>query len=288
MPGYTLADGVTLKNRVGAHTYEQLDGAETDLVLRRDLQIRLGAGPTGNFDTEHLKAIHHHLFQDVYEWAGRTRDERVALSDGTVATEPNLRKADGQPFMAGKRIGAGLRMIATKLKNADHLRGLPREAFAGRAADVMADINGVHPFREGNGRTQRIFMEQLARAAGHSLDFRVVSRERMVQASIGANDGSDPSMMRRLFNEISDPARVAILRTAIAALERQEFAWNDRYLATLEPGHEVELIFAGVAADQFMARTDTLILLGRTADLPEPRPERGQTFIVTAGASHEG
>jgi fido (protein-threonine AMPylation protein) len=52
----------------------------------------LGQGPKGEFDTAYLKAIHRHLFQDVYEWAGRTRDDRVMLSDGTIASEPVLRK----------------------------------------------------------------------------------------------------------------------------------------------------------------------------------------------------
>ena len=88
--------------------------------------------------------------------------------------------------------------------------------FAERAADVMAELNAAHPFREGNGRTQRVFMEQLAHAAGHELDFTIVSKERMAQASIAAHEQGDPSMMRRMFDEISDPARSALLRESIA------------------------------------------------------------------------
>ena len=115
MPGYTLPDGLTLKNKLGATNYEELEAAETDFVARRLLQIRMGRGPKGNFDVEHLKAIHRHLFQDFYEWAGRTRDERVKLSDGTIATEPVLRKIDGKPFMEGPRIAEGLDSIAQRL-----------------------------------------------------------------------------------------------------------------------------------------------------------------------------
>jgi cell filamentation protein len=280
LPGYTQQDGVTLKNKLGATTHEKLEAAETDYVRNRLWDFAAGQGPEGNFDAEHLKAIHRHLFQDVYERAGRTRDEPVALSDGTTATEPVLRKIDGKPFMEGPRIAEALDQIFRKLSDENYLRGLTREEFASRAADVIVDLNAVHPFREGNGRTQRVFMEALAHEAGHKLDFSVVSRERMIQASIEGNENGDPSMMRRLFTEITDPERVAALTKAIAALEEHGFAWNDRYIATAEPGHKVEVQLAGIAGDQFMARTQHAILIGKTSDLPQRRPDQGQEFTL--------
>jgi cell filamentation protein len=282
VPGYTLLDGVTLKNKLGATGPDELERLEAGYVAARYNEIDAGAGPSGQFDAEHIKAIHQHLFQDVYEWAGRTRDERVALSDGSVATEPILSKVDGQPFLIGPAIPTALDDIGAKLRDADYLRGLHREQFAERAADVLAELNAAHPFREGNGRTQRVFLEQLAHTAAHQLDFTVISKERMIQASIAAHERGDPSMMRRMFDEIGDPARSAMLRESIAALEKLNFDWNSHYVATLAPGHTVELVFAGVAGDQFMARSRTEILFGRTADLPEPRPEHGETFTVTA------
>jgi len=280
VPGYTLDDGVTLKNTLGAISHDALETAESDFVANRLLQLELGHGPAGQFDAAHLKAIHRHLFQDVYEWAGHTRDEKVALSDGTVATEPLLRKVDGSPFMAGPLIPRALERIAGALRKSNYLRGLPREEFAERAADVMIDINGAHPFREGNGRTQRVFIRELAREAGHELDFSVVTRERMIQASIAANEHGDSTMMRRMFIEISNPVRVAALEKAIGALNENRFPWNDRYVATAEPGHKVEVTMAGIAGEQFMARTATAILIGQTSDLSEPRPERGETFTL--------
>ena len=92
------------------------------------------------------------------------------------------------------------------------MRGLSREQFAERAADVMIELNGVHPPLEGNGRTQRAFMRELAKEAGHNLDFSVISQERMIQASIAAHERGDPSMIRRMFDEISDPPRATLLR----------------------------------------------------------------------------
>jgi cell filamentation protein len=282
VPNYTLPDGETLKNKLGANSLDELERIEADYVVPRRIEISLGRGPQGNFDAEHLKAFHRHLFQAVYEWAGHTRDERVTLSDGTVATEPILKKPEGQPFLIGPAIPAALDDIGTKFRDSNYLRGLTREVFAERAADVMIELNAIHPFREGNGRTQRVFMEQLAHAAGHDLDFTIVSKERMIQASIAAHEQDDPSMMRRMFDEISDPARAALLRESVEALEKSKFDWNERYVATLAPGHTVDLVLAGVRGDQFMARTQAEILFGRTADLPEPRPERGETFTVTA------
>ncbi len=205
----------------------------------------------------------------------------MALSDGTTATEPFLRKIDGKPFIEGPLIAEALDSIARKLAEADYLRGLTREEFAHHAADTMIALNAVHPFREGNGRTQRVFIEALAHQAGHQLDFSVVSRERMIQASISGNEGGDPSIMRRLFTEIGDPVRVAALSKAIGALEQHRFQWNDCYIATAEPGRRVDVWLAGIAGDQFMARTQTAILIGKTSDLPEPRPDRGEEFTLT-------
>jgi cell filamentation protein len=280
VPGYTLDDGLTLRNKLGATSYAVLERAETDYVAARLLQLELVGVIAGQFDAAHLKTIHRHLFQDVYEWAGRTRDEAVALSDGTVATEPLLRKADGNPFMAGPLIPTALQCMADRLRQANYLRGLSRTEFAVRAADVMVEINGIHAFRDGNGRTQRVFIRALAKEAGHALDFSVVTRERMVRASVAGTDDNDPTMMRRLFQEISDPVRVAALDKAIKALDRFQFPWNEATLATAEPGHRVVVTMAGVAGDQFMARTKTDILIGREADLPTPYPARGDVFTL--------
>jgi len=175
VPGYTLDDGITLKNKLGATSHGALEVAEADYVSNRPLQMEPGHGPTGQFDVAHLRSIHRHLFQDVYECSGRTREERVALLDGTIATEPSPRKIDGGAFMAGPINPERLDRIAGSLRDANYLRGQSRKEFARHAAGVMIDLSGVHPFREGNGRAQRAFMRALAIEAGHELDFSVIS-----------------------------------------------------------------------------------------------------------------
>jgi cell filamentation protein len=281
VPNYTYPGTDTVKNVFGITNHAELERIEAALVKARHAEVDAGLGPPRQFDAEYIKAIHKHLFQDVYEWAGRTRDERVVLSDGTIASMPTMRKPDGQPFSIGIAIPTALDDIGEKLRTGNYLRDLPREEFAERAADIMAAINTVHPFREGNGRAQRVFLEQLAHAAGHNLDFTVISRERMIQASIAAHERGDTSMMRRMFDEISDSERAALLRESLSALDKLNVDWNDRYVATIGPGHTIELVLAGVAGNQFMARTVSKILFGLVSDLPDPRPQRDQTFTLT-------
>jgi cell filamentation protein len=281
---YTYPDTDTVKNKFGEIDFEKLEHREGRLIAARLLEIEAGNSPEGQFDGDHLKAIHRHLFQDVYEWAGHTRDELVKLSDGTEATEPIMHRQGGLDFLAGHLIPHTLDDLAKRVREADYLRGLSREEFATRAADIMAVLNDVHPFRDGNGHTQRAFVRALADQAGHSPDFTVVSRERMIQASTH----DDPTMMHCLFNEISDPSRVAALRQAIELLERRRFPWNDRYLATTEPGQPVELAMVGTIGYHFIGRSGARILIGNTSDLPWPHPRSHETFrIVQVGAGEK-
>ncbi len=82
--------------------------------------------------------------------------------------------------------------LFAKLKAENYLQGLGREEFIQRVAFYIAEINALHPFREGNGRTQRIFINQLARQAGWNLNFKMVDPERLCDAYIASmTDTSD-------------------------------------------------------------------------------------------------
>jgi cell filamentation protein len=280
MPNYVYPGTDTVKNELGAKNLAELERLEGPLVLLRRVQIDAGLGPAGQFDAEHIKALHRFLFQDVFEWAGHTRNERMRLSDGTIATEPMMQKLGGMSFLEGERIPAALDQVADDIRTKGYLRGLSQEQFAERAADVMSEINAIHAFREGNGRTQRTFMRELAKQAGHDLDFSVISGERMIQASIAANEDGDPGVMRRLFKDAVIPERRAALAQAITALNAAGFSWNDHYIAAAEPGYSVELTLSDIAGAQFTGDTFSGIIIGRTADLPSPPPSRGEVFTL--------
>jgi cell filamentation protein len=114
--------------------------------------------PAGQLDYEHYKALHHHLFQDVYEWAGRPRTIRIGKN--------------GNWFCYPEYIDQEMDRIFEELADSNHLTELSVDEFAKETAHVLAEINAVHPFREGNGRTQLALLSILAEHAGLPLQRR--------------------------------------------------------------------------------------------------------------------
>lgn len=124
----------------------------------------------GKFDFDHLKEIHRYIFQDVYPFAGQIRDENIAKDYFTFAPYPFIEKEANRLF--------------DSLKDENFLSGLEIDPFSQRSAYYMAELNVLHPFREGNGRTIREFIRQLAYEAGYSLDWRKRDYREIFQASV--------------------------------------------------------------------------------------------------------
>jgi cell filamentation protein len=141
----------------------------------------------GKFDLKHLQAIHRHIFQDVYEWAGKLREG--ALSRG------------GNLFAQPEYIVSSAKRAFGALSEENHLGGLPAAEFVERLAHHFSDLNAIHPFREGNGRALQTFLEQLAGEAGYTLDFTKVERAEWNAAAKGSFSGSSEPM-RKIFERI--------------------------------------------------------------------------------------
>jgi cell filamentation protein len=107
-------------------------------------------------DSNSLLVIHHYLFQDVYEWAGKVR---------TV----NIYK-DGKPFFNGERFSMGFQYIDTLINDYRNIEKLNKEELASKLSEILDNVNFLHPFREGNGRTQREFLRLLALEKGLTLN----------------------------------------------------------------------------------------------------------------------
>jgi cell filamentation protein len=107
-------------------------------------------------DSNSLLVIHHYLFQDVYAWAGKVR---------TV----NIYK-DGKPFFNGERFSMGFQYIDTLINDYRNIEKLNKEALASKLSEILDNVNFLHPFREGNGRTQREFLRLLALEKGLTLN----------------------------------------------------------------------------------------------------------------------
>jgi cell filamentation protein len=154
-----------LKNRLNIKDAVQLDEAEREIVLNR---LRQGI-PKGKFDLDHLRAIHRHLFSPIYDWAGEVRT--VEMSKG------------GSQFQFTKYIETGMADIHRRLKAERFLKNKSPKVFAQKAAEILGDINYVHPFREGNGRTQLLYAQQLAEQAGYNLDLTKIDSAQWINAS---------------------------------------------------------------------------------------------------------
>ncbi|EPA2200868.1 Fic/DOC family protein [Campylobacter coli] len=138
----------------------------------------------GNFDYQHLKNIHKHIFQDVFHWAGKDRME-VGLHGNFAKYAPNGAIIN---FVPGKELDKYSKIIFDELAKNNYLKNSKDlNHFAKNLAKFMGEINALHPFREGNGRTQRIFLNELAKNAGYKLDLNLISKHKMIHACVEAS-----------------------------------------------------------------------------------------------------
>ena len=151
---YTQPNGV-MRNRLGIEDPVDLASAEADITGARLIALGLVDLP-GKYDLDHLRAFHRFVFGDLYAWAGALRTVDIVKRDFFCRWMHLEHYADG---------------IFRRLAEADHLRGPSRSDFVDGLAETYADINALHPFREGNGRAQRAFLQQLAREAGHPVSW---------------------------------------------------------------------------------------------------------------------
>lgn len=202
-----------LRNNLGITDQRTLDVAEADLVEARRVQMIVRpVKVTG--DLRQLQAIHGQLFQDVYDWAGQVRT--VDIRKGTDPA--------AEFFMPVSRLGSGAGFAFAELADENQLRGLDRDRFVERLAHHYDQVNYLHPFREGNGRTQRIFWTQIAAGAGYDLDWSKVTGAQNDQASRDAMERRDFTGLRTMFDQIVQPATPGGRLTPERLEQLREFA----------------------------------------------------------------
>jgi cell filamentation protein len=182
-PGSTV-----LRNLPGLQDADALAEHEAQATTLRLAQLA-ATGLEGAYDLSHLQEFHRFIFQDVYPWAGELRTVPLAKP--------------GSMFALPEHIESYATELLRQLAAEQHLRGLPREQFAERLTHYWAEINAVHPFREGNGRAQRAFVRQLAIDAGHTLAWEHLDARALVHASQRSFQG-DNLLMRELIEEVLD------------------------------------------------------------------------------------
>lgn len=175
-----------LINRLGIRSQAGLSAFEAEVSAERASQPL----PPGRLSFTHYRAIHQHLFQDVFAWAGGIRTVRIAKQ--------------GSTFCYPEHIDREMRRLFAALRGENYFRGLDAEAFAKKAAHVLAELNAIHPFREGNGRTQLSFLLVLADRAGHALALERLDPPKMLRAMVTSFNGNErplANMIGRLIRQ---------------------------------------------------------------------------------------
>lgn len=182
---YCYPGSDTLVNLLGIRDQDLLTEAEAEFTAERyrtyqsssDLSLQ-------DFSLSHLKQLHHHLFQDLYSWAGELRDVDISKGDTRFCTwsriEPEANRLLEQV--------PGLALCSSKSE------------LVVTVADLFCELNLVHPFREGNGRALRFFFEEMLFAAGYSVTWPNISRESWIQANVaGVNLDLEP--LKLIFSQ---------------------------------------------------------------------------------------
>ena len=165
-----------LRNKLGLTNFTAWFNAERQLTAGR--QIELIARPelvARTFDAAHWKAIHHQVFQDVYEWAGEFRTVNIGKDGHGFAPEAQLEEYASE--------------ILGQVREANMFAGRDRAGVVEGLTYTLQAVNIIHPFREGNGRTQRILTEHIAEHAGYLLDWHRISPDEQNYVMAQAFDG---------------------------------------------------------------------------------------------------
>ena len=183
---YCYDGTAVLRNVPGLRSQKALDRFEAVATGRRFLEPM----PGGRWSVRHYLAVHRHIFQDVYRWAGQLRTVRISKS--------------GSMFCYPEHISSELRRVFAELSRENTLRHRRPEDFAAGAAHFLSELNAVHAFRDGNGRTQLAFLALLAGHAGHPLDLERLDPGSFLNAMIESFGGSEQSLMRQIAEFIAD------------------------------------------------------------------------------------
>jgi cell filamentation protein len=159
-----------LKNRARLRDAKTLEAFELEMSTLRSLEPL----PDGQFNPAHYRRIHHHLFQDVYTWAGKYRTVRTSKG--------------GNPFAYPEHIASYMDEVFGKLMLPSLKPGSSEADFLDAAADFLAELNAIHPFREGNGRSQLSLMHLVGQRAGHPLVLTRINRDTFLPAMIASFD----------------------------------------------------------------------------------------------------
>jgi cell filamentation protein len=177
-----------LKNKLGIQDEAALEAVEADFAATRSFELwQSPLQPP--FTPKTIQTIHRRLFGDIYEWAGTYRT--IDISKGSSR------------FANCNHIASSLETLSVRLKAENYLQKTEARVFSNRAAYYMGELNAIHPFREGNGRTQREFLNQLARANDLYIGWQAIAPGEILEATILSFQGRCQALESLIFNNLA-------------------------------------------------------------------------------------
>ena len=181
-------DGTTcLINKFGIKDDKQLSFVESQITFAKGSELENNP-IKGNFDFEHYKSIHKYLFDEIYYWAGQIRKVNISKKGTKFAKADEIEQLADACF--------------SRLKSKNYFKAQKFDEFIENITDFYCVTNMLHPFREGNGRTQRIFISQLIRNAGYDIDFLDINTDDLMTATIQASNGVDVYLKEIFANAV--------------------------------------------------------------------------------------
>ncbi len=179
-----------LRNSLGATSSEELRQLEPQVVFANELELESLVIPRTN-DLEELLLLHKQLFKGVYDWAGQIRTVDIKKSQDNA-----------EFFLIVNKINDAARYVFGELAKENYLKNLDVRAFVERLAYYYDQLNFIHPFREGNGRVQRLFWSRVSKDAGYEIDWSATVGNENDEASRAAAEDMDLSKLIRMFTRI--------------------------------------------------------------------------------------
>lgn len=163
-----------LINKLGIKDETKLKDFEAAVTFAKAGEYEIEPFAT-SFDAEHYKTIHRFLFEDIYDWAGEYRTIDMSKK--------------GTAFATASKIDDLMNSAFKRLKEKNCFINDNFDEFIEDIVDFYQVTNYIHPFREGNGRTQRLFFAQLIRYNNYDIDFSDIDSDELMIATIQAANG---------------------------------------------------------------------------------------------------
>ena len=179
-------DSTVLINKFNIRNQHELDMVEKQITLLRGVQAEQETAFT-DVDFDFYKNLHKKIFGDIYEWAGSVRTVNISKKGTVFCNADEI-----------EHIGA---LKFRRLKNMNYLKDMNDGKFLDELTDLYHELNMLHPFREGNGRTLRLFIALLVRNTDRDIDFGGSDSDLLMIAAIKAAQG-DRMLLRQVFGEL--------------------------------------------------------------------------------------